>query len=160
MKFIIPLLVVLAMSGCLEHTAMSPAAAPITPFKASDFDWVKKPGSGAISGQAFLKTRGGDVKYGAGNEVMLIPSPGFFAERFLQGLSGSRVVPLTPEEKSYIKTTTADGGGNFEFTNVPSGDYIVACNITWLAGRYYTGGYATANVKLGEGESKKVIASQ
>ncbi|MDF0674341.1 MAG: hypothetical protein P0120_08370 [Nitrospira sp.] len=55
----------LAQSGCIGN----PQVEMKTPFSVNDFEPYKTKGQGKIYGQAFLKTRGGDVKIGAGDTV-------------------------------------------------------------------------------------------
>src|SRR5688572_1071163 len=46
---------------------------PLPAFSAEEVAYAAQPGTGVIDGQAFLRTRGGDVKYGAGSAVFLLP---------------------------------------------------------------------------------------
>ena len=43
-------------------------------------------GTGTITGQAFLKTRGGEVRFGAGNMVLLIPSTPYTEEDYVRAV--------------------------------------------------------------------------
>jgi len=116
-----------------------------------------------ISGQAFLKTRGGDVKFGAGNEVILASASeyieSYYREKGRIGSSGWRISqdPLNRELVSFMTTTIADAGGNFEFKNLPAGEYMLFCEIYWETGGGKTGGVAYAIVNIGNNEVKKVI---
>jgi len=128
-----------------------------TPFNKADFDKYKEKGNCTVTGQAFLKTRGGDVKYGAGNTVRLVPYTPLIKEmkekRFFQRPEQSTMDYI----KSTFRETVADGNGNFEFTGIPAGEYLLECDITWQVLNQTTGGTAQAVVTLKEGETQKVV---
>jgi hypothetical protein len=140
-------------------------------------------GKSSIKGQAFLKTAGGEVRYGAGSEVFLLPltivtkdwynlATGIHGDpTFLQAqkrLKESKQLAGLPPEmpkvsqilKQFQKSTIADGNGNFEFIGLPSGEYIVSCNIFWLVGKIFTGGPIFQIVKIEDGESKNLVLTQ
>lgn len=91
-----------------------------------------------VTGQAFMKTRGGDVKYGAGNQVSMTP----FSDHGLEFVRNRtmndypKIVGLHPRFFEYVKTTRADGEGNFAFRDVPEGEYLFFTTIKWT---YYNG---------------------
>jgi hypothetical protein len=62
-----------------------------TPFLDSDFRPWSKPGPAAISGQAFLRTVGGDVKTCAGQDVSLMPGTQYNDGRFSFGGLSARL---------------------------------------------------------------------
>jgi hypothetical protein len=81
-------------------------------------------GTGKIIGQAFLKTVGGDVKYGAGNTVVIHPVTSLTTEWFSKVVvQGLPLVAGNPRADDYRRTTIADAEGRFEFDNLPQGDY-------------------------------------
>jgi hypothetical protein len=94
-------------------------------------------GKAKVTGQAFLKTRGGDVKYGAGTTVSLYPDVEYATEYnnipwFVNTVKGRDL-----EWSKYIKNTTSDGNGNFEFNGIPQGKYYLETSVTWeVPGRY------------------------
>jgi len=122
-------------------------------------------GTSIITGQAFLKTRGGDVKYGAGCMVYLNPVTTYSTEWFTYGIIKEMSLSKADQRiDKYHWETMADGFGNFEFKNLPTGEYYLACNITWeVPGKYNlvtTGGYAYAQAKISTGETIKVIVTR
>lgn len=149
----------LALSAC--------ASAPMpmnTPYSDSLFTASQQKGTAKIVGQAFLKTRGGDVKYGAGNVVKLLPVNDYTSEmRQRVTIRGERVV-ADPRVDQFARTTVADGTGSFEFTDLPPGAWYISTLITWEVpsqnGLKKTGGAAYATVILSEGETKKVIVTR
>jgi hypothetical protein len=106
-------------------------------FPASEYDALAKTGTGIVKGQAFLKTRGGDVKVAAGNEITLNPVTSYSEQWFMTGYVEKK--PLTehdPRYEEYIMTTIADGDGRFTFQNVPPGRYYLTTAIVWEVPSY------------------------
>lgn len=136
-----------------------------TSFDEAEFTHFADTGTSSVTGQAFLKTRGGEVRLGAGNTVQLIPVTSYTTElRTRVTLEGERVGPVDPRIQKYRRTTVADGNGNFEFHNLPAGEYYLACSITWEVPSQYglqqTGGVAYGTVKVGVGEAVKVVVTR
>ncbi|MGD1090116.1 MAG: hypothetical protein ABR955_15535, partial [Verrucomicrobiota bacterium] len=108
-----------------------------TPFDESAFQPFVGKGTSTITGQAFQKTIGGDVKYGAGDEVSLIPATPYTTEMIQAWQKSARknllLLPpqITPQLQKYVREVIADGSGNFEFQNIPAGDYYIVCPIFW-----------------------------
>lgn len=122
-------------------------------------------GTATISGQAFLKTRSGEVKFGAGNEVVCVPVNEYTNETQMRGVvNGENLESPPPAYFKYRRTVIADGNGNFEFKELPAGEYYVSCIIRWEYATQYgampTGGVASAKVKVADGESVKVIVTK
>ena len=115
-------------------------------------------------GQAFKKTVGGDVKYGAGNSVYLYPLTPYFSEvlsLFAQRDAFTRVY-VDPTALRYKRTAVADAQGHFKFSNVLPGRYYLETSITWgiptANGIETTGGPATAIIAVEQdGETIEVI---
>jgi len=153
-------LAVLGIAGC---------ATPYQPqqiFNMFEFFPYQTKGTATIRGSAFLKTRGGEVRLGAGNEVELVPLVPYIEERLQVGTI--RGVPLPPRDSrvdAFSRKTIADAQGNFEFTGLPAGRYVLYCAIVWEVpfGSYttqQTGGTAYAVVTVKEGETAKVIVTR
>lgn len=150
-------LLALLFAGCVAPVKQS------VPFDDSAFAWAAGKGTATIAGSAFLKTRGGDVKVGAGNNVELIPVTPYTIERFRTSVN----LPLEardPRLSKHIRTTLADAQGNFEFKEIPPGDYFLACIIQWQygtgLGTATTGGQAIALVSVKSDEVKKVVLTK
>lgn len=132
-------------------------------FDPNEFAAYTQAGTGSISGQSFLKTRGGDVKYCAGNEVLLVPATPYTEEWFRWAIVAGYGVRPDPRIQQYAKTMLADGEGRFTFDALAGGGYLLACNVRWevpaVTGTELreTGGYTYAAVSLGPGQSEKVI---
>jgi hypothetical protein len=149
-----------ALAGCIplqQRTAVyNPAE--LVPYS--------RTGTGKITGQAFLKTVGGDVKYGAGNTVAIHPVTSLTTEWYDKGVvQGIPLGPGNAHADDYRKTTVAeDGEGRFEFDGLPPGDYYVTCEITWGVpsdlGMMPTGGIAYAKVTVHNGETVKAVVTR
>lgn len=148
---------ILTFAGCA-----TPVHQIKTPFNEQDFAPYSKKGTASIVGQAFLKTRGGEVRYGAGNTVALFPSTAYTQE-ITQNL-GFDMPNYNDGWKKYIRKIMADGSGNFEFSEIPAGDYYLETEIFWeVPGKYglqRTGDVVRKVVKVTEGEKLKVILTQ
>ncbi len=147
-----------------------------TAFNEADFLPFSGAGTGKVIGQAFLKTRGGDIKYGAGNEVYLIPWTPYTAEIYFKNIQNRGISPLErdhmeqPDQRyfKYRRTTIADGVGNFEFDNIPPGEYLLETSIYWEVPQLYgrhgymrtTGGAVDARISVKANETIKVILTK
>lgn len=110
-----------------------------------------------------MKTRGGDVKFGAGCEVRMVPVNAYTSEVWERSKLGIVLAEPDPRYFKYRRTTMADGSGNFEFKNVPAGSYYLSCTITWQVPGVYalrsTGGTGMAKAEVGEGETVRVLVT-
>jgi hypothetical protein len=112
-------------------------------------------GKNLVSGQAFLKTRGGDVKTAAGNLVLLNPATSYstqFVDVIIKKLHGIGTV-LTPETPDirldkFLKQTTADGDGRFEFHDVADGEYYLYTTVVWEAVGQRQGGWVYKKITV------------
>ena len=128
------------LAGCVVPT---PTVVPQQQaFNAADLVWSKETGTGVVSGNAFLRTVGGDVKSCAGFPVSLAPHSPYSQERatILYGSDAGGYQPLNslvrvpkvhPDFSSFYRRTTCDINGEFEFTNVPSGVWYLVAIVTW-----------------------------
>jgi hypothetical protein len=138
MKIII-MFIALILSGCAPTPKFMYAKEPRVPWPAEEYaiidNWT---GANIVKGQAFLKTRGGDVKLGAGNKVYLSPVTSYstqFVDAIIYKSHGAGVVlvPESPDFRvmNYVKISVADGDGRFTFHDVKNGDYYLYSTVTW-----------------------------
>lgn len=150
------------VSGC---AGMMPPAKRNVAFDEEMFKSSIEPGTATITGQAFLKTRSGEVKFGAGNEVVCVPVNAYTIETQQRTIIGGENLEA-PDSRyaKYRRVTQADGSGNFQFSNLPAGEYFISCIIQWEYATSYgpmpTGGVAYVRVKVNEGETVKVVATR
>jgi hypothetical protein len=137
--------------------------ARVAKYNAAEYAPYAGSGSARIAGQAFAKTRGGDVKYAAGNRVWLYPVTAMTTEWYETALK--RGIPMEEADgrmMQHHRMTIADGQGNFEFTGLPAGQYYVVTQVSWeIPGRSYamklTGAGLFTKVRVGPGESQRII---
>ena len=137
-----------------------------TEFNETDFIPYLQKGSAQIIGSAFVKTMGGDVKLGAGNEVELAPATPYIIERLRRAtINGENLAARDFRVSQYVRTTIADARGDFVFKDVPSGDYVLYCRIAWQVpfatySTIETGGMAYARVTVRDGETVNVVVTR
>lgn len=156
-------------------------------FQVADFEPFRGNGTGTITitGEAFLRTRGGDVNLGAGLDVFLYPVTEYTTEMLQREILGiERLAPMDERLSQFVRSTRADSRGQFEFTKLPPGDYYLLCLIQWevhritsgpvptyTGGKFYltpgyysymeaTGGWAYARAKINERETMKVVVTR
>lgn len=161
-KVLIGVLAATAISGCVNVPQPAPRTAQ---FIESEYEPYDSPGTSVISGQAFLKTRGGDVKYGAGNIVSINPVTSYSTEWYeIVCIKQQHLSSYDPRVAKYLRQTVGDGSGNFRFSNLPEGEYYLMCEIAWEVPTQYglarSGGVAHARVKVAAGEEVKAILTR
>lgn len=167
----------LLLSGCATFAPVPPRQVALTTtFDASEVSWFSEKGIGAINGQAFFQTRGGQPRTCAGLEISLQPKSDYGRERLIAlygsaeaGFStmASANVQFTPDSADYKqarKTSICDAQGNFSFTGLPAGEYFLTTAIMWtVPGQEFMppqGGLLMQSVKLTDGESARVIMTR
>jgi putative hemolysin len=155
--------VLAVFGGLLLAGCAAPTHQMATPFRATDFEWSQGKGSANISGQAFLKTRGGDVKTCAGNDVVMVPENAYTRELLTAARAGkdSRG-SWDARYQHFRRTTICDAQGGFTFREIPPGPWLVGTTVQWEApGTSYIanmqGGWLSQSVTTREGETKEII---
>ena len=134
------------------------------PFDANEAAWSQQSGNALVKGQAFLKTRGGDVKTCAGNPVTIVPKTRRSTEMqaaFERGVNNFANAEVRP---GFGHTTRCDAQGNFTFANLPAGDWYVRTAVVWEApGKYVSfpqGGVVTGSVTTHPGQTSDLIVTR
>lgn len=147
-------------------------------FSEKSASYIGRTGKNSISGQGMLKTRGGDVKTSAGSAALLYPKTEY-TDEMMQKLFGSNesginqifevrarkykntIIDLDSNLEKYVKKTTCDAQGNFDFSGVPNGEYYVVTSVEWeVPSRYamgYQGGDLMKRVSVKNGAKERVI---
>ncbi len=164
MKKIALLLFVFFIASCA--TVPQPKISRI-PFPEQEYQNLQHSGAAVVKGQAFLKTRGGDVKLAAGNEVILNPVTSYSNEWYEKAyVQRKNLIESDPRLRNYVKRTVADGSGRFVFKNVPPGEYYVTTVITWEAASGYQGalqvqgGTVTKKIMVNDEDEINVIVTR
>lgn len=99
-------------------------------FKDTDYKQYQKTGLNKVSGQGFLTQKGGGVVTCAGEKVKMFPNTKYF--NYIYGIQENyiRHKPIK-NEHNLVKITKCDSQGNFEFYNVPSGDWVIKTTVEW-----------------------------
>lgn len=174
MRVVIAIAAALTLSAC---ATVEPARI-MAPLDPATFAWSQAAGSGKVSGTALLRTVGGDAKTCAGSEVQLTPDAPYSRERMtlLYGatdrafLGRGNSVLVAGEGwsfRQYVRTTTCDSSGSFEFTGLPDGIYYVTASVLWEvpSGSYVSymapqGGWFLQRVVVRAGQSPRVVLSR
>jgi len=134
-------------------------------FLESEFAPYAGAGTSTVTGQAFLRTRGGEVRFGAGCEITLVPVTSYTTETQERAVIRSELLEShDPRYTAFCRTTIADGNGNFEFREIPAGEYYASCVIRLEYPTQYgmatTGGIAYGRVRVANGQTAKVVVTR
>lgn len=163
MRYILISIAVVMLSGCLAHQSTRvPPAKMVTIFNEIDHDKYVAPGTGIISGQGFLRQKGGGVVTCAGSKVMMLPATEFFREAigYLRNRQTIETSPITnPKYKPLMKTSQCDAQGNFAISDLPSGAWLLMTEVAWNVGYNQQGGALLKEVNSKNGETVRVLLS-
>lgn len=155
--------------GCAQKAPPVVIEPRTTRYNEQEYAPYASQGTSSITGQAFLKTRGGDVKYGAGNEIVLTPRTSYSSEWWTKAVLQDHVLaPGDSLAEGFSGYTVADGEGRFRFDSLPAGEYFVITEVSWEvpapSGRSYllerTGALVGQGVAVRPGQSVQVILPQ
>lgn len=129
-KLLIPLML-FSLVGCVSTPPFNWGVC-----NTSEYSIMRTVGNGHITGEAFLKAMNGDIHYASGNHVHLNPVTSYTTRWFDQCLvakaCGKRIPDPDPVMVKFRRVTTADSNGQFEFNNLPAGDYYIFTSVTWV----------------------------
>jgi hypothetical protein len=126
------------LGGCVATEQPQPYALVAT-YQEADFKPYGAPGPASVSGQAFLKTVGGDVKTCAGNKVGLVPATDYNTEALEHVSAATPISNEDPRAKAFSKSTVCDAEGRFEFDKVAARKWYVITNVSWGVPQVETG---------------------
>ena len=184
-KFIVAMLIGGAtLTSCMPPQTLQPESGAIWPtveFDASEAAYILNSGSGIVSGQSFLRQRGGSIVTCAGYEVLLSPVTEYTVASFTFRYG---VLPLTgivefvpffssgslphfihpPEYLRYKRVAMCDADGRFTFKGVPAGSYFIESTVRWeVAGRNITnieGGVMATQVYITDNQELELILAR
>lgn len=89
-------------------------------------------GDHVVSGQAFLRQKGGGVVTCAGSPVFLVPATPFFDEALVNLYAGKMPSALNMPQQPIVWKRQCDAQGNFKFVGVPPGRWYVLTEVSWV----------------------------
>lgn len=170
MKLLSALFICLLLSAC----ASAPPHIMKNTFDEADLVKYSYDGKATIEGQIFLKTQGGEVRYGAGERIRIIPATAYTKEvaQYLDtaGMEmdvyvgtiyadDNRAAKDDPLAK-YIRKCTADGSGHFSGSGLTAGDYFIDGEVYWMAGNHKTGAHIRKLINVKDGEHVQIMLTQ
>lgn len=169
-SFLVP---VALLAGCA--TVPQPPAYVSTPFDPAAYAWFSAEGDNTITGNAVLRTVGGDVRTCAASSVGLVPGGAYTRERMMlvygnvergyRSISapGVQFANDSPAYLAMLRQAPCDAQGNFTFTGLPDGEYFVLSRVVWgVPMQYHTemqGGTLMQRVEVRGGETKRIVLS-
>lgn len=142
-----------------------------TKFNPLEAAYILEKGTSTIIGSASISNQYGDTITCAGNNVFLVPVTEYSTERYQHlfgknnnGFSSGEIIfhvkfkPDDPKFRKYMKVSTCNYIGEFNFDNVPSGEYYLGTNIISEAEGYNTieGGALAKKITVKNQENLKV----
>jgi hypothetical protein len=137
--------------GCTFFEAITAPLPPLEErypetFAEGALDQYKRRGNSTVAGQAFLTSARGEAWFAAGIEICLVPASKYADSRIValetrfrylgEGYSDQQLLQTTlidgfdKRVKEVSRSTTADRFGNFEFRNLPPGEYTIFCRLS------------------------------
>lgn len=148
------------LSGCVSI----PKPVNLPPFPQAEYEKLKLDGAEKLTGQAFLKTMGGDVKVAAGSQVVLMPKTSYTDFQFATCMGPVRCNKEDMRAAKYEKVTIADAQGKFEFDNIAPGEYYVQTSVTWMRPSTYglvtEGGALMSSASVKPGQNNTVMVTR
>lgn len=155
------------LSACVVPPPAPREVVPRMAFPQAEYDALPKTGTGVVKGQAFMKTRGGDVKTAAGNPVVLNPVTSYSREWYSKAyMTMMNLDAPDSRQEAYLRRKTADASGRFTFENVPPGEYYVTTAVTWQAPTGYKfamqeqGGMLVEKIVVRNGETVDLVMTR
>ncbi len=145
--------------------ALTACSAPLTvnaPISADDYKDCNRSGGSTVVGQAFGRTKGGDIKSAAGFTVHLdrvTPySSAVFKALHDHGpwedaeTEANTMKDLNPVMLGCRRNAQVDLSGHFTFKTVPFGDYFASIYIRWQSRGHWTGGWQIKRIRVFAGQ--------
>ncbi len=96
------------------------------PFPEAEYAALAKTGDATVKGVIYVITPGGQKIYGKETRLYLNPVTSYSTQWYKESyLGGAKMSKVDPRLFNYLRFTTSDETGHFEFLNVPSGSYYL-----------------------------------
>lgn len=147
----------LALGGCAVPV---PPKVPISStFVEAEHDQYLVDGPNTVSGQGFMRQRGGGTVTCAGSTAALFPSTPYFREATTLVARG-QIPDLGGGLGKYsgaVRKTRCDAQGNFVITHVPAGRWIVMTEVKWEVARSRQGGMLSREIQVVDGKPESLL---
>jgi len=137
------------------------------PYNELEYVHFKEAGTAKVTGQAFLRTSSGDVKYAAGSRVSLVPVTSISNQWYYQWylvedhINPEKVLGIKdPRHQAIIRAKQADGDGRFTFENIPAGEYYIITYVKWMVNQNIVGGFICNKVSIEDGKSHNFVITR
>ena len=96
------------------------------PFPEAEYASLPKTGNATVNGYIYAITPNGNKVYAKQTRLYLNPVTSYSTQWYNESyLGGAKMSKVDPRLFNYLKFTTSDNNGKFEFLNVPSGSYYL-----------------------------------
>ncbi len=96
------------------------------PFPESEYSSLEKTGNAVVKGKIYAILPSGKRVYAKQTRLYLNPVTSYSTQWYKESyLGGAKMSKVDPRLFNYLKFTTSDNQGNFEFLNIPSGSYYL-----------------------------------
>lgn len=119
-----------------------------------------QPGDAGIRGQGFLRQRGGGVVTCAGSTVFAVPAVAYLNELVRLTLAGIPTDAPPGDVRANSRQTTCDSAGNFAFTGLQPGEWMVVTTVRWRVGYNEQGGDLLHRVNLPPGGTAEAFLTE
>ncbi len=146
--------------GCV---ATQPTWNQTTNQSESEYKPYMRTGTGSVTGQAFFVQRGGVVVMAAGRTITLDPATSTGKEWWAKAGKNWSLRSTTPTSQNFKKArrkTVADAEGRFKFKGLPSGNYFIRTDVTWMAGSSIQGGLVGKQIVVKNGRVTELILNE
>lgn len=161
MRTVVICAILISIAGC---SAQQVKPVQLGAFPIAEYEALPKSGTSTVTGQVFMRTRGGDVKFGAGSDVALIPATSYTEQLWSAYQADRPIAAPDPRARQYSRHTQADGSGYFTFKGIPAGRYYVSSSVSWEAptqfGLSKQGGFILTPVTVGDGDEARVMVTK
>lgn len=151
--------------------AVAGPAVTVALFDPQKLEWALALGRNTVTGDAILRTRGGDLRTCAATQARLWPISDytlaflgdvFLVSGFSEPARTTRLLKsMDPGVHRYVRAVTCNGQGRFTFRDVPDGRYFLTATVTWEIPRLGRGSGAPMDLQGGDlGEMISVSGGQ
>lgn len=154
---------VTVFSSCTNKSTKNESIKIESEFNENEVKWFINPGTSSIKGLAKFKSKNDDIRFGKDFWVELNPYSAYTKERLNDIYKDDNsayvyiengIPKFIPDPEGYHKTrkVMCNEEGEFEFNNLPAGDYYVIAFMLWDK----TGGGIMHHIKLSDNETKVI----